>query len=171
MRLLHSSMSKAILGDASGIVRLEIWGPAAKQHVEKLTAADAAEGHALVTLVNAEVVGRNGSTQLQCLPTSNVEITLPSEEHVPLNLAGIEKAKMVVEHYLPLTSHVPPMTVTVLGVICELEDMRSTTQLTNQRVVGIVDKNGYGLKVLTHGYWAEETFDIGEEWIFAYIDI
>jgi hypothetical protein len=63
------------------------------------------------------------------------------------------------------------MTVTVLGVICELEDMRSTTQLTNQRVVGIVDKNGYGLKVLTHGYWAEETFDIGEEWIFAYIDI
>ena len=81
----------------------------AKQHVEKLTAADAAEGHALVTLVNAEVVGRNGSKQLQCLPTSNVEITLPSEEHVPLNLAGIEKAKMIVEHYLPLTSHVPPL--------------------------------------------------------------
>ena len=71
MRLLHSSMSKAILGDASGIVRLEIWGPAAKQHVEKLTAADAAEGHALVTLVNAEVVGRSDSKQLQCLPKGN----------------------------------------------------------------------------------------------------
>ena len=40
----------------------------AKQHVEKLTAADAAEGHALVTLVNAEVVGHSGSKQLQCLP-------------------------------------------------------------------------------------------------------
>ena len=28
---------------------------------------------------------------------------------LPRNLAGIEKAKMIVEHDLPLTSHVPPL--------------------------------------------------------------
>ena len=56
-----------------------------------------------------KLLGTVAANSCNAFQMENVEITLPSEEHVPLNLAGIEKAKMIVEHYLPLTSHVPPL--------------------------------------------------------------
>lgn len=161
---------EAILGDASGVARLEIWGPAAKQYVEKFMAADGEVAQATVSVTGVEVVGRC-TKHLLCVQGSGVDIELPAKDAAPVDLAGISKGKMVVEHYVPLTSMVPPITITIVGVIYEMEDIRCTSQQVNQRVVSVMDKAGYALKVLIHGYWSEESYEVGQEWIFAYLDV
>ena len=83
-----SDAAEVVLSDGTSLIRVELWGPAAKAHVAQITAADEADGFAEVKLRSVEVgSSRNGAylgmKLLQVLPTSEVQITGSTAETTP----------------------------------------------------------------------------------------
>lgn len=78
-----------------------------------------------------------------------------------VNLAGVEKAEHVGKEFIALTSMTWPFRCNLCGTITDVEELRFTRDDVAQRSVQIVD--GIGVKVLLHGYWAEEDMACGQK--------
>lgn len=166
--------AKVILGDATGIVRLELWGNEAKRHDAALTAVEET-GFPEVAVTGAEVclprIGSfNQAKTLQFLPSSTLEVK-ESDGDAAVDLAGVQNAAVVAKEFVGLTTSTPPFQVMVTGVVKEVETLQWTREDVPQRWITLLDDKGYGLKILQHGYWSEESMSPGQKWLLSGVEV
>jgi hypothetical protein len=162
-----------VLSDGTSLIRVELWGPAAKAHVAQITAADEADGFAEVKLRAVEVgSSRNGGylgmKLLQVLPTSEMLITGSTAE---IDLAGLERAAIIATHFMPLAATSLPCCACIRAIIREVTDLTYTRNDIPQKSLVVQDEAQYGLKILVHGYWAQEPFIPGQCWLLCFLEI
>lgn len=145
-------------------------GGLAKTYIGELTRAEGRDGFAAVTLKNVEVtLPRQGSfmgeKQLNGVNGMTLQI---GESSTDVNLAGVESSETVAKDYATFMSMTLPFRVSLVGTIHEVEQVRYTRDDTAQKAVTVHDANGLGVKVILHGYWAEEDLQEGQRWAFCF---
>lgn len=145
-----------MLGDRTGLIKLELWGAPAQSEVKQLQRLDGQADFAFLKITGAEVMMlRDAFLGLKITQwTSQTSYSVISNPPPP-DLAAIHEGQTCCTSFASMRGTLPPFCATLCGHLQEVSEIRSTrTSDSVQREASLVDENGSSIRIVFHGEWA-----------------